>query len=153
MSSDMIDHGTLARLAEARAIEAAHVVGQPGGWSLRVSYGAGEHALAAQRSRQVRVFRQIETLVSYLKKMGIDRFDVDAENYSAEVGSTRPDRSEALREAHRAVVHDRWFRDQVAAAIKDADNPGTKWVAHEDVKQDLARQRAALIARIKGDAE
>jgi len=38
-----------------------------------------ERALAAQRSHQVRIFRKLETLVEYLKGVGIPRFDVDAE--------------------------------------------------------------------------
>ncbi|KAB2851466.1 MAG: hypothetical protein F9K41_15875 [Sphingopyxis terrae] len=134
-------------------IDGAHVVGQPGGWSLRVKYGAAERALAAQRSRQVRVFRRIETLVSYLKDVGIEHFDVDAADYQAEGGKTRPDRAEAMRRAHEAAAHDKWFRDQIEEAIKEADDPNTEWVPHEVVKQDMARQRAELLARIKGGRE
>lgn len=153
MSADMIDHGTLARLVEAGAIQATHVVGEPGGWSVRVTYGAGERALAAQRSRQVRVFRQIETLVSYLRKMGIDRFDVNAERYRPEGGKERPDRAEAMRRTHEAAAHDRWFREQVAAALQAADDPDAAWVSNDVVRQDAARQREAILARIKSDAK
>ena len=99
MAAETIDHSTLTELVEAGALRGAHVVGQPGGWSLRVKYGAAERALAAQRSRQVRVFRRIETLVSYLKDVGIEHFDVDAADYEAEGGRTRPDRAEAMRRA------------------------------------------------------
>lgn len=153
MAADTIDHSTLAELVEAGALRGAHVVGQPGGWSLRVKYGAAERALAAQRSRQVRVFRRIETLVSYLKDVGIEHFDVDAADYQAEGGKTRPDRAEAMRRAHEAAAHDKWFRDQIEEAIKEADDPNTEWVPHEVVKQDMARQRAELLARIKGGRE
>ncbi len=153
MAADTIDHSTLAELVEAGALRGAHVVGQPGGWSLRVKYGAAERALAAQRSRQVRVFRRIETLVSYLKDVGIEHFDVDAADYEAEGGRTRPDRAEAMRRAHEAAGHDKWFREQVEEAIKEADDPNTEWVPHEVVKQDMARQRAELLARIKGGRE
>lgn len=150
MAMETIDHGTLAELVEAGALRGAHVVGQPGGWSLRVKYGAAERSLAAQRSRQVRIFRRMETLVSYLKDVGIERFDVDAADYEAEGGKSRPDRAEALRRAHEAAAHDRWFREQVEVALKEADNPDIEWVPHEVVKQDMARQRAELLARIKG---
>lgn len=150
MAMETIDHGTLAELVEAGALRGAHVVGQPGGWSLRVKYGAAERSLAAQRSRQVRIFRRMETLVSYLKDVGIERFDVDAADYEAEGGKSRPDRAEALRRAHEAAAHDRWFREQVEVALKEADDPATEWVPHEVVKQDMARQRAELLARIKG---
>lgn len=155
MTAETIDHPTLSRLVEAGAVRGAHVVGQPGGWSVLVKYGMVERALAAQRSRQVRVFRRMETLVSYLKDIGIQRFDVDAAEYEAEGGRihSRPDRAEALRRAHEAAAHDKWFREQVEIALKEADDPNTEWVPHEVVKQDMARQRAELLARIKGDAE
>ncbi|MEO1988863.1 MAG: hypothetical protein ABGX47_19790 [Martelella sp.] len=155
MTAETIDHSTLSRLVEAGAVSGAHVVGQPGGWSVLVKYGMAERALAAQRSRQVRVFRRMETLVSYLKDIGIQRFDVDAAEYESAGGKThsRPDRAEALRRAHEAAVHDKWFREQVEIALKEADDLNAEWVPHEVVKQDMARQRAELLVRIKGDAE
>lgn len=155
MAAETIDHSTLAELVEAGAVRGAHVVGQPGGWSLRVKYGAAERALAAQRSRQVRVFRRMDTLISYLKDMGIERFDVDAADYESGGGTShsRPDRAEAMRRTHEAAAHDRWFREQVGEAIMEADDPKTEWVPHEVVKQDMARQRAVLLARIKGGNE
>lgn len=153
MVMETIDHGTLAELVEAGALRGAHVVGQPGGWSLRVKYGAAERSLAAQRSRQVRVFRRMETLVSYLKDVGIERFDVDAADYEVEGGKSRPDRAEAMRRTHEAAAHDKWFREQVGAAVTEADDPNTDWVPHEVVKQDMALQRVELLARIKGSNE
>ncbi|HLP70630.1 MAG TPA: hypothetical protein VK181_24250 [Rhizobium sp.] len=151
MAAETIDHGMLAELVAAGAVRTAHVVGQSGGWSLRVKYGAAERALAAQRSRQVRIFRRMETLVSYLQDLGIERFDVDATAYEAEGGKSRPDRAEAMRRTHEAAAHDQWFRTQVEEAISEADDPNTEWVSHEELKQGIARQRARLLARINGD--
>ena len=51
------------------------------------------------------------------------------------------------------TAHDSWVREQVADAVREADNPNTEWVPHEVVKQDMARQRAELLARIKGASE
>jgi hypothetical protein len=155
VTAETIDHNTLSRLVEAGAVRGIQVVGQPGGWSVLVKYGMAERTLAAQRSRQARVFRRMETLVNYLKDIGIQRFDVDAAEYEAEGGKThsRPDRSQALRRAHEAAAHDKWFREQVEMALKEADDPNTDWVSHEVVKQDMARQRAELLARIKGESE
>lgn len=67
MTAETIDHTTLSRLVEAGAVRGAHVVGQAGGWAVTVKYGMAERSLAAQRSRQVRLFKRMETLVSYLK--------------------------------------------------------------------------------------
>lgn len=151
MAAETIEHGVLAELVEAGVVRGARVVGQPGGWSLRVKYGAAERILSAQRSRQARIFRRMETLVSYLKDLGIERFDVDATDYEVEGGTSRPDRAEAMRRAHEAAAHDKWFRAQVEEAINEADDPSIEWVSHEVVKQDMARQRAKLLARINGD--
>ena len=54
---------------------------QPGGWMLLVRYGLAERVLAAQRSKQVRVFRKLDTLVLYLQQIGVSRFEVDASGF------------------------------------------------------------------------
>ncbi|CAM4132209.1 hypothetical protein [Roseateles saccharophilus] len=150
MSAETIDHTTLMRLVEAQAVRAAHVIGQPGGWSIVVKYGMTERPLAATRSREVRIFKKLETLVGYLKDMGVSHFDVNAADYDPKGGKTvaRPDTSAALKRAHEAAAHDKWFREQVADAIAEADAPGAEWIPHELVKADMAKQRAALQKRI-----
>lgn len=144
--SETIDHGTLSRLVEAGAVRAAHVVGQPGGWAVMVRYGTHERTLAAQRSRQVRLFRHFETLVSYLKDLGLPQFDVDAANYdqASTTATKRPDRSKALKRAHEAAAYDDWFRAQVQASIDDS-RPS---IPDEEVKMHFAKKRAALRDRI-----
>ena len=57
-----------------------------------------------------------------------------------------------MKRAHAAVEHDKWFRAQVAQGLKEADDPATEWVTHDLVKEDMAIQRATLLARIKGAA-
>jgi hypothetical protein len=147
MTQETIDHGTLARLVEAGAVRGARVVGQKGGWSVLVQYGLHERPLAAQRSRQVRVWRKFETLVGYLREIGIAKFDVNAANYDPDQAhaSKRPDRAEALRRAHEAAEHDQWFRTEVQAAVIEADDPATQWVSHEEAKADWAQVRAELL--------
>ncbi|MCR9023632.1 hypothetical protein NW939_03245 [Aeromonas caviae] len=56
-------------------------VGQPAGWTLLVRYGLAERALAAQRSKQVRVFRKLDTLAPYLQQIGVSRFEVNAAGF------------------------------------------------------------------------
>uniref|UniRef100_UPI0036DC076D hypothetical protein n=1 Tax=Photorhabdus sp. RM322S TaxID=3342825 RepID=UPI0036DC076D len=145
--AETIDHGTLSHLVEAGAVRGAHIVGQPGGWTVMVCYGMYERPLAAQRSRNVRLFRKFETLVSYLKKIGIARFDVDSSNYTPDTLNTstsrRPDRAEALKRTHEAAAYDAWFREQVQQAI---DEPGG--IPHADVKAKFAAKREALRKRI-----
>ena len=154
MSAETIDHNTLSRLVEAGAIRGAHVIGQVGGWGILISYGLLERPLAATRSKKIRTFKKLETLVTYLKAIGISQFDVDARQYDPATVQTytRPDRTEAMRQAHEAVEHDKWFREQVDLALKEADDPATVWIPQGTAKADMQRQRESLLARI-GKAE
>lgn len=141
-----IDHRTLARLVEDNALRSAHVIGHPGGWGVVVRVGRATRPLAATRSGEVRVFKTLETLVGYLKGVGISNFDVDAAEFSAGSvkASRRPDASAALKHAHRAAAHDKWFRAEVAKGIAEADDPATPWVSHEDAKAGWEAKRAKL---------
>ena len=158
MSMNTIDHSTLVRLVEARAVRGAHVFGRPGGWGVVVKHGKTEHALAATRSREVRVFKKLETLVGYLKGIGISRFDVDAVNFDPQTVATysRPDASAALKLAHSAAVHDKWFRAQVGQGLHEANDAGTQWISNDEVKAESARRRAqwraAAAAKPRGGA-
>lgn len=144
-----IDHHTLARLVEHHAVYATHVVAKPGGWAVIVQYGDLESALAATRSKQIRVFKRLETLIGYLKGVGISRFDVDADHFDAAATKTpsRPDTSATLKQAHAALAHDRWFRNQVEQALKEADDPAAQWVSNETAMTEAATRRAAWRAR------
>ncbi len=150
MSSETIDHNTLSRLVEAGAVRGAHVIGQIGGWGVMIKYGMIERPLATTRSKKIRMFKKLETLVVYLKDIGISSFDVDAAQYdpSSAPTYTRPDRAEAMKAAHEAVEHDKWFREQVELALKEADDPNTAWVPHEVAKANMQRQRESLLVRI-----
>ena len=153
MNAETIDHNTLTHLVQANAVHAAHVVGQPGGWGIVVKYGMAERALTATRSRQVRVFKKLETLVGYLKGIGISRFDVDSAGFDAQAGATsykRPDAAAALKRAHDAAAYDKWFRAEVDVAITEADDPNTQWVSTEDVMAESAKRRAAWHQRAAG---
>lgn len=152
MNTETIDHTTLSRLAEAGAVRSAHIIGQAGGWGILVKYGMTERALAAQRSHQVRIFRKFETLVAYLKGVGIARFEVDAVNYDAasmKLTRARPDSSAAMTRAHEAAAYDKWFRAEIEAAIVEADDPNTVWLSNEEVSNNWAKKRAELVKRIE----
>ena len=78
---ETITHPTLVQLVAAGAVRVVVAVGQPGGWTPLVRYRLAERALAAQRSKQVRVFRKLDTLVLYLQQIGVSRFEVDAAGF------------------------------------------------------------------------
>lgn len=80
--------------------------------------------------------------------MGISQFDVNTANYDPTVATrpARPDRSAALKEAHAARAHDKWFRQQVQESLDDP----TPAVSHEDAKAEFAALRAQLSHPSKG---
>ena len=145
MNTDTIDHATLSLLVEAGAVQGAHVVGQNGGWAVVVKYGMTERPLASKHTQQVRQFKKFETLANYLKKIGIVQFDVDTADYdtSSDQVSKRPDQSEVMKRAHKALSYDKWFREQIQTCI---DDPRPS-VPDENVRSHFAQRRAALSSK------
>lgn len=62
------------------------------------------------------------------------------------------DASERMKRAHEAAAYDEWFREEVAQALVEADDPATQWVSHDEVKLDWAKQRAELLKSAEGTA-
>lgn len=118
---DTIDHATLSHLVAAGAVRGANVVGQPGGWGIVIQYEMTERVLAAKRGA-VRVFRKFETLVGYLKEMGVTHYQVDASQFDPVALKSerhRIDASDRMKHAHETAAYDKWFRAQVQAALDD----------------------------------
>lgn len=135
MTLPIITHDTLRELAAAGAIREATVRARGAYWTLVVSYGDQQRVLAASKSRQPRRWSRLNSLVRYLRGVGIDRFVTDASDYDpSRTDRQRPDRAAALREAHEAAAHDRWFRQQVQQALDDPQSP----VPHEELKDRMA---------------
>lgn len=145
--SNTIDHATLQRLVEAGVVRGADVVGQPGGWEIVIKYGMVERVLAARRGA-VRIFSRFETLVTYLKSIGISQFNVNTSNYDPAEKRSRPDSSLRMKQTFDAAEHDKWFRGQVEEAVLKADMPDAVWISHEEVVNDMQRQRTAIKAEI-----
>jgi hypothetical protein len=133
----------LTKLAEAGVVRSAHVVGQAGGWGILVKYGMTERALASQRSHQMRIFRKLETLVEYLKGIGIPRFDVDAANYKPDEKNAykRPDRAEAMKNAHEAAAYTKWLKEEIQEAIDDTSSTIPHEEAMRTVRSVIQRTR------------
>ena len=43
-----------------------------------------------------------------------------------------------------------WFQEEVALALKEADDPNTEWVSNEEAEASWAKQRAELLKRVAG---
>ena len=147
MASETINHATLAQLIEADAVRSATVVGVQGGWRVLVRYGMAERQLAAQRGG-VRTWRRLDAVAGYLHGLGLARFEVDAANHEDTPGHKRPDQAKAMRQIHDAGEHDRWFREQVEEAVRQADSGETEWIDEAEWKRHTAQLRADLENRI-----
>lgn len=151
-TSNTIDTAMAKRMAEASAIRGASIIGQPGGWSVVLKLGLQERPLGAQRTDRPRTWRSLDRAVAYLKdELHIVRFDLlDATNHTdgePMEGRPRADASERLRLAHEAAGHDKWFRAQVAQAIKEADAPDAQWVSQAEASASWKKKRADLVKR------
>jgi hypothetical protein len=142
-----IDHMTLELLVEAGAVHGASIVGQPGGWGVIIKYGMTERVLAAKRGA-VRVFRKFETLVGYLKGVGITCYEVDASKFDPVALKTerkRVDASERMKDAHEAASYKGWLTQQVKEAI---DDPRPS-VSHEQVMDEWNIERTAFLSQLE----
>ncbi|OMG71390.1 hypothetical protein [Burkholderia ubonensis] len=156
MATDTIDQKTLAGLVEAGAVRSAHVVGQRGGWGVLFKYGMTERPLATQRG-SVRTWAKFETLATYLRELGIVRFEVDAAQYDPAASRSTAEQSKAerareqMKAAHADAAYNKWFRETVKASIEEADKPDSRKVPQGDVNAALqAGDTAALRALAKG---
>ncbi len=143
-----IDHTTLSKLVEAGVVHAASVVGQSAGWGVVVRYGMIERPLAARRGG-VRTFRKLDTVMDYLKNLGIPRFDVDAANFDAQAMKAtraRPDSSATMKRVHQAAAHDAWFREQVKLGVAELDAGHVLTEAQHATHR--AKRRATLTKRV-----
>jgi hypothetical protein len=153
----LIDHGTLRRLVDAGAPIGAEVVGAPGGWGVVINYGRASQTLAVTRG-EPRTFRKFETLAGYLKELGITDLRVHTAAFTPGGDGPTDKRGELasarMKRAHEAAAHDKWFRAQVEEAVRQADDPtAPPSIPHDVVKVQMARQRAALKARIAKGVE
>ncbi|MDZ7875640.1 MAG: hypothetical protein U5N27_22680 [Rhizobium sp.] len=149
MSLETDDGKAVKNLAGAHALNGAVVFGQPGGFAILVRYGVNERAVAAQRSRRMRIWRNLNTAAAYVHdELGLARFEIDMTDHDpAAVERRRPDTAERQRQIHEAAEHDAWFRGEVQKAldgIKDGSNaaiPEDEWAARAKVKRaDLQRR-------------
>lgn len=146
-TANTIDHVTLEHLVEAGVVRSADVIGHAGGWGVVVKYGTTERTLAARRGA-VRTFRKFETLVGYLKDIGISQYNVNAADFDAralKTTRTRPDSAERMRSAFEASAHVKWMQEKAAKSLADT-RPNVSHV------QAMASAQAVIDAKRKKHA-
>ena len=154
LTSETIDRATLVNLIQAGAVHEASIIGQPGGWEVVVSYGKVSRALAVKEG-QVRIFRKLDTLDTFLRGIGLPQYQVDGRQFDAQAfkaSRTNAAASQRLKRAHDAAAYDKWFSAEIDEAIKEADDPATIWASNEMVKAESAKRRAAWLKQAKAAA-
>jgi hypothetical protein len=147
---ELIDGKAIQSLVEAKAIKSATVLGMAGGWHVLVRYGSKERAVAAQRSRRARLWRNLNTAAAYVRdELGLPRFDVDALKHDRDaIDRSRPDTAERQRRAHAAAEHDLWFRGEVEKALGEAEAPDASWIDNDEVASRWRTRREELLRQI-----
>jgi len=143
-----IPPAALKDLIAANAIRSAVVIGDKGGYLVTIKHGRAEHVIAA-RTREGhikrRLFRSLSAVSRYLRQIGMARYAVDETGYKETTDRPkRPDRSVALKRAHKSASYDQWFRAEVAQALKEAEDPNTKWRTSEEVMASVDARLASL---------
>lgn len=155
LTSETIDQATLVNLVQAGAVHDANVIGQPGGWEVVVCYGKVRRALAIRRG-EVRIFRKLDTLDNFLRGIGLSQYQVDSRQFDAKAfksARTNDAASKRLKLAHdAAAAYNKFFDNEISQAIKEADDPLTKWVSSEDARTGWAKRRAELVKLAGGAA-
>ena len=146
----------LRTATEAGGVSAVTLQAEGGEFFVRIkTKNNAEAVLSRARSAEPRGFPNPLPASALLRKLGIVIGTFDLSHWNPEqkpIVRNRPDRSEAMKQAHEAVEHDKWFRAQVGQGIAEADDPNTQWVTHEDAKASWANKRAELAKRIEGSA-
>ena len=52
-------------------------------------------------------------------------------------------------EADYAAAYDAWFRSEVEAGLREADDPNAVWVSNEEVERETEQQRAKWLLQIE----
>jgi hypothetical protein len=92
-----IKEPVLRELIQASAAVSATVSGRERGFAVLVHLGTSDKLLATSKG-VVRLFASLDTVCSFVKDLGLERFEVDMSGYQpGRLRGARPDRAEALR--------------------------------------------------------
>ncbi|WP_061790163.1 hypothetical protein [Herbaspirillum rubrisubalbicans] len=143
----------LRTATEAGGVAAVKLRAEGGGFYVQITTkNNGQAVLSHARSDEPRTFPNPLPAITLLRKLGLMVGTFDISNWNPELkplARTRPDRAVAMKNAHEAVEHDRWFRSQVEQALTQADDPATQWVTQEQAQASWAKKRAKLLKQMK----
>ena len=152
--TEMIDQTTLVHLVDSGSVRGAEVIGTEAGWGVVVKYGTAQRTLKSKRGT-VRTWRHFETLVEYLRGLGIVEYVVHAADFAPKASTSAPrslKAAERMREAHAAAAYQAWFNQEIEAALQEADDPAQLLTQAEVSKRHQSRRKKLLAKIGKGAA-
>jgi hypothetical protein len=151
-----MNHEQLRAALEAGGVTGMTLKAQGAAFYLSVqTRKEGEAVLVAPAGRHgqhlARAFADPREAVLLLRKIGIRELHLDATHWEPkedEDGTNQPGIADAASGSDPINEYDKWFCAQVQLALDEAGGPKAEWVTHDEVKEDAAKQRAALLARM-----
>lgn len=152
ITAETIDHKTLSHLVDAGAVRGADVIGHADGWGVVIKYDMTERALSARRG-SVRNFRKFETLVNYLRNVGISKYQVDAANFdlNSKKARVRPDVRERMKAAFESDSYTAWLQKKIAKSLADPRPSIPHDAVMAEMKALLKKKRAEFDAKKAAD--
>lgn len=150
MSLQLINQRTLKQLVDDGIVRSATAMSRENQWEVVVHYGRVQKVLATTPGNKIRTWSKMDTLIEYLAKLGITRLETDLTGYKVGPKSSRkrPDRSAALLQAHGALKHEVWFKQQVKMSLEQAKSPSAVWISQEDMEDKIDAKIEKLQARV-----
>lgn len=95
---------TLRDVVATGVVETVTAVGMPGHFVVVVRIGDADRLIAGTRGKP-RAFASVASVVTFLTKIGVLKFQVDATDFKpGRVRGPRPDRAEAMKQATKQAV-------------------------------------------------
>ncbi len=113
----------------------------------------GDGVLITTRTKEPRRFADPRKAMLLLRAMGIATAQLDISRWNPDetaTGTARPDRAVAMKRAHEAAAHDRWFRAQVEQGLREANDPATVMLPHARVMTEMKATIDRIAAKKRG---
>jgi hypothetical protein len=82
--SYLVDTPVARELVRAGSVRSARAFPVPGGWSIQLDIGMEQRMLRTERGMEPRVFRKVETMLSYARhRLGLARLEMDMQQWEA----------------------------------------------------------------------
>lgn len=133
----------------AGGVENVKLTGEGSGFFIKIHTRAGSDAILAKtRSTTPRRFSNPGQAFNLLFALGLEAGAYDLSGWTPNqkpLEGTRPDSSLALKRAHEAAAHDKWFRESVEAGINDL----RPRLSETEAETEILRRRKILQRRLQ----